>query len=104
MVSPSEIVSLSLLLYKLCIQSHSVISQICFFPTDANNNNNPSKVDIASLVGLTSNEANQRGYVFEGNPTVQPLKATSGNQDIGAKLELQLAVNTAQFGLTFEDR
>ena len=71
---------------------------------DANGNNNPTEVNIGALVGLNENDAADRGYVFEGNPEVQPLKAQAGNQNIGQKLELQLAINTAQYGRTFQDR
>ena len=51
------------------------------------------------MVGLSNEDAKERGYVFEGNPTVQPLGGANGN-----KLGLALAINTAQYGRTFEDR
>ncbi|XP_057296382.1 protein DD3-3-like isoform X2 [Hydractinia symbiolongicarpus] len=71
---------------------------------NAANNNSPAKIDIGSLVGLSETDAEDRGYVFENNPTVNPLSAVSGNTNIGKKLNLQLAINTAQYGRTFEDR
>ena len=90
--------------YARKLSLRSLFPNLKFNSLDANNNNNPTQVDIASLVGLSEDEAKQRGYVFEGNPTVQPLKGTVGGVNVGEKLQLQLAINTAQYGRTFEDR
>ena len=60
-------------------------------------NGQTTKVDISSLVGLDGGAAVQRGYVFKNNPTIQPLASIS-------KFKLKLALNTAQYGRTFEDR
>ena len=54
------------------------------------------KVDIGSLVGLSEEESKERGYILKNNPVVKPLK--------GFDFELQLAINTAQYGRVFQDR
>ena len=56
-------------------------------------------LNIGALVGLSEVQAIDRGYVFKNNPEVNPLVG-----DIGKKLKLQLAINTAQYGRTFQDR
>ena len=42
----------------------------------------------------------QRGYVFRQNPVVKVFLDAPGNNNFG----LQLAINTNQFGRTFQDR
>lgn len=56
-------------------------------------------MDIGSLVGLSKEEAKERGYVFKNDPVVRPLGG-----ELGEKLGLALAINTAQYGRTFQDR
>ncbi|XP_047146467.1 protein DD3-3 isoform X1 [Hydra vulgaris] len=74
------------------------------FPTtvDSSNNNFVNNIKIGPLVGLSDTEASNRGYVFNNNPVVQPIKV--GNSILGKKLNLALAINTAQYGRTFQDR
>ncbi|XP_065674333.1 protein DD3-3 isoform X2 [Hydra vulgaris] len=74
------------------------------YPLDANssNNNNANKIKVGPLVGLSDTEATNRGYLFNNNPVVQPLKTTNAN--LGSRLQLRLAINTAQYGRTFQDR
>lgn len=60
------------------------------------NNNEGSLLDLSSKYGLSDLEAaKDRGYVLENNPQLDIF---------GSKLKLQLAINTAQFGRTFQDR
>ena len=56
-----------------------------------------SKVSLAAKYGFDSDaDARARGYIFKNNPQVKLF----GDADF----TLQLAVNTAQYGRTFQDR
>jgi hypothetical protein len=62
-----------------------------------------SELDVWSQFDLSKEEAIEREYLFENNPQVQIFDTVDGI-NVGSKLALQLAINTNQFGRTFQDR
>jgi len=68
--------------------------------TSALNNNAP----VHEIVDLPETTAQEHGYYFKGNPVVSPFRVLENGQNIAQKFKLRLAINTAQFGRTFQDR
>lgn len=63
-----------------------------------------TKVDIASSFGFSKTDGITRGYVYKSYPVVNPLTVTGSHNDTGQKLNLKLAIHTAHYGRTFQDR
>jgi len=60
----------------------------------------PTGIKIAHLYGLDEEEAVARGYQFQQDPVLQIFKFNEGD----AEINLEININTNQFGRTFEDR
>ena len=71
---------------------------------DADASNNPTRrggntnVNMHAKYGFANEDAaSERGWIFENDPDVQLFDELPG-------FKLSLAINTAQFGRTFQDR
>lgn len=78
----------------------------------------PAWIKIWERFGLTYEDVHQsfdgnadsdaqkrsRGYVFRDDPRVDPFGYLINSTDMAYRLQLQIAIDTTQFGRTFEDR
>jgi len=54
--------------------------------------------------GMHETTAEEHGYEFKNNPVVHPFRVMENGQNIAKAFKLRLAINTAQFARTFQDR
>jgi len=69
-----------------------------------NRGNQPCKacaINLGDQLGIDEWDAQDRGYILTGNPDIHPFAVNGVVQE---KFELKLAINTDQYGRTFEDR
>lgn len=76
-----------------------------FFTDGRNRRNKPCRscnINLGEQVDIEDKfEAEDRNYLLTGNPEVHPMKI---GEEFEEKFKLRIAINTAQFGRTFQDR